>query len=246
MAGHHLVEIGPGGIVAHLAQKNAVRPHPQAGLQQRFRRDTTQANAAFGIEQPDVVFVRDDQFERVLNGDQPLMRRDCRDQGFAHCRFAAAGRTAQQHRQPVADTGTEKILDVAVVVECEYFGVLSGLGLAAGIPFVPARRAIPPADIGECRDRRTGPPDRQADGAIGDGRWHADLQTLPAWQLGRAERASRPDVLPAQRTSKDRNIFQIVVAERQVVPRENTFLPDERLARLVDGDFLGGGIVEPV
>ena len=47
------------------------------------------------------------------------------------------------------------------------------------------------------------------------------MQPLAAGQFRRAERASRPHVLAAQRAGEDGDILQIVIVERQIVPGEN-------------------------
>jgi hypothetical protein len=164
---------------------------------------------------------------------------------LAHGGLAATGGAAQQHGQPVAHAGGKEALDVAVIVELQHLGIVALFGLTARAPFVPARGLVALADRRQRRDRRARPADGEAGGPVGHRRRKADLQPLAPRELGRTERAPWPDILSSQRTGQDRDVFQIVVIEVELVAGEHAFLADEGLAGLVDRHLLGGRVFEP-
>jgi hypothetical protein len=245
MARHHLVEVGPGRLIPHLAEEDTIRPHPQAGLQQTLSRDTAEPDAALGVEEPHMVLMRHHQLERVLDRDQPLALGNGRDQRLPHGRLAAARGAAQQHGHAVADAGAEEGDEIARVIEGQHLGRPLLLALFPGGPLVPALGLVSFLDIGQRRHRAARPADRQADTPLRHRGRQADLQALPAGQLGRAERAPRPDILLAQRAGEDGDVLQVIVAERQVVTAELPLLPDEHLARPVDRNLFRCRIVQP-
>src|SRR3546814_11647949 len=92
MAGVDVAEIEERGAVAQLLQQYPVRPHTQGRFQKILCRDFRGALLVLRVEHVDHVAMRNDQFARVFDRQQPLMRRNKLDQPFRERRLSRAGR----------------------------------------------------------------------------------------------------------------------------------------------------------
>ena len=82
MARVHVAQIEEGRPVAQFLEQDAVGPHPERAFEQMLGRDIRGALAVLGIEHVDDILVRDDQFARVLDCQQPFFGRDELDQSL--------------------------------------------------------------------------------------------------------------------------------------------------------------------
>ena len=102
VTGDHAAQIGKRRAVTQLLHQHAVRPHPQAAFEQILASDLRDALIAFRVEQCDTVAMRNAvPLGCVLDRDQPLVQRDCFDQGFGDCRLSRAGRAGDKNVLPI-------------------------------------------------------------------------------------------------------------------------------------------------
>src|SRR5438132_13234717 len=92
VTGVHIPKKEEGGSIAQLLQQDAVGSHPEAGSEQFTRTDLGKTLAVLGVEQPDTVVMRNDEFGSILDRDQSLVRRDRRNQRLGQRGLARAGR----------------------------------------------------------------------------------------------------------------------------------------------------------
>ncbi len=130
---NHLVDIGPGRVVAQLLQQHAVGAHAQARLQQRLGIDRSTRQPILAVEEAHLIGLQHRELERVFDRDQPLAGVDRSEHRFREGRLAGAGAAGQQHVQPRPHRGGEKALQVAGIIEGQEFRQ------------VPARAQIAPA-----------------------------------------------------------------------------------------------------
>lgn len=78
------------GAITQLLQQDPIRPHAQARFKQILRAELCQPLPAFGIKQPHMIRLRNDQLWCVLDTDKPFVVRNVLDQGLRKRGFAGA------------------------------------------------------------------------------------------------------------------------------------------------------------
>ena len=76
MPGVDVAQIREGRAVTQFLQQDAIRTHAQRGFEQFLRPDLGRPLPVFRVAQRDTVWLRHDEFGRILDGDDPLSDRD--------------------------------------------------------------------------------------------------------------------------------------------------------------------------
>ena len=106
---HRGQQVGDLGA-AHLADHEPVRPHPQRLPDEVGQRDGAgELGVGRAALHPDHVRVRGRELAGVLDDDDPLVRRDQREQGREQRRLAAAGAAADQEGEPGSTIRAEQL-----------------------------------------------------------------------------------------------------------------------------------------
>src|SRR5258708_130916 len=87
----HVTEVIEGFFSPELGEQNSVRLHAQATLEELLRRHSGEALIVFRVEKTHVIRVLiEHEFLRILNRDQPLLRRDLPNERLGPGRLARA------------------------------------------------------------------------------------------------------------------------------------------------------------
>ena len=139
-----------------------------------MRRDVGARLAALAVEQPHVIGLRDNQLQRVLDGQYPLFRGDGGNQRLAHRGFSAARGTAEKNVQPRRNGRMKECRQVSRIVERQQLGEVAPF--LAPLPTVPACPLVAIGCFRDTVDLVSRPPDGEAHGSVRDGWRLHDLE----------------------------------------------------------------------
>src|SRR6185312_15523409 len=101
MPGVDIAEVIERLFRAQLRQEDAIGLHPQSGFEELLRGDTSEPLVVLAVEEAHVIGMRvEHEFRRILDGDQPLLRRNLPDQRLGPGGLPGPRRARDQNVSP--------------------------------------------------------------------------------------------------------------------------------------------------